>query len=105
MPSQQESDVVVDTHPDVPKKLEGTLAELIVSSEAVAKWARTYLETGSIDDARRFMSARMRLKALGTKQALPKLEALIMGGYVPLDEAGREKERSILKERDGQTGL
>jgi hypothetical protein len=105
MPSKQESDVVVDTAPSVTKTVEGTLTELIVSSEEAAKWARTYLATGSVDAARHFMNARMRLKSLGTKQPLPNLEALIVGGYDPLDEAGREKERSILKERDGQTGL
>ena len=98
MQSKDAASVVVDTNPTMPKHVAGMFAELIRASEDSAKWARRYLESGDLDDARMFMNARMRVKNLGTKQALPRSEGKIMTGLHPLDDEERKQVLELLKE-------
>jgi len=90
--------IPLNTDPQVPRHTAGMLAELILASEASVKWARKYLESGNMDDARMFMNARMRLKALGTRQELPQFEAKIMAGIHPFEAEGRKQALGLLKD-------
>jgi hypothetical protein len=98
--SKQECSVSVDFAKTAPRTNEETLAVLIEACEGLAKHARAYLERGDFDDARRMLNEKMTLQVLGTKQPLPSMCCLIIGGYQPLDDDGRRKTLELLNTPD-----
>lgn len=91
----------INFSPAIPKTDVDTFVELIISMEDAASNGRLYLKSGNIVAARHMMNARMRLKSLGTKVPLPKMEGKIVAGIHPLTAEDRGRALTTLEERDG----
>ena len=105
MEESKKSDVKIDYSPLIPKDRAATFVQLILASEDTAKWARKYLETGSLTDARQLLNARMKLKSMGCKSHLPQIEGNIVHNDHPLSDEEKETVTQLLKEADGQAGV
>jgi neutral trehalase len=95
--------VTLNFGPLIPKTTHETFAGMIKAAEEIAKHGRAYLESGDFDDARRMMNAKLMLQSLRAKKYLPRMASQIVGGYHPLDEAGRVEALKRLKESNGET--
>jgi hypothetical protein len=91
---KMETSVAIDTKPDVPRDLVGTMLMLTKVSSELGRHLTAYLKEGNISELRKSTNCMMILQSMQTKTYLRQLLAAGMRGVHPISD---EERKSILQ--------